>query len=169
VGSVVPAVVVARKDGALVSQNAPARRMMGEKLGSFCWNVVGKLEQAEGLSCRPDCVARLLSRGPDRTRRTNVRLVGRRYQLTCVPVDDVVVCLLNRDAEQDPKKWQLLTSRECDVLSLLAAGLETAAVAEKLAVSESTVRSHVENMRSKLGVGTRAALVALGFRLGYLS
>jgi DNA-binding CsgD family transcriptional regulator len=165
----VPAVVVARRDGALVSQNAPARRMMGKELGSFCWNVVGSLEQAEGLPCRPGCVARLLARGPDRTCRRDIRLAGRRHHLTCIPMGDVVVCLLDRDAEQDPEKWQLLTSRECDVLSLLAAGLETAATAKQLGVSESTVRSHVENMRAKLGVGTRAALVALGFRLGYLS
>jgi DNA-binding CsgD family transcriptional regulator len=165
----VPAVVVARRDGTLVSQNAPARRLMGKKLGSPCWNVIGTLEQAEGLDCRPGCVERLLSRGPDCTRRTDVRLSGRRHDLTCIPVDDVVVCLLDRNAGQDPEKWRLLTSRERDVLSLLAEGLETAAVAKKLEVSESTVRSHVENMRAKLGVGTRAALVALGFRTGYLS
>jgi len=165
----VSAVVVVRRDGALVSQNGPARQLMGEGLGSFCWNVVGTLERAEGLPCQPGCARRLLSRGLDGTRQTDVRLAGRRHQLTCIPVDDVVVCLLDREAEQDPEKWQPLTSRERDVLSLLAAGLETSAVAKELEVGESTVRSHVENMRAKLGVGTRAALVALGFRLGYLS
>ena len=165
----VPAVIIAGRDGTVVSQNGSARRMMGERLGSFCWNVVGALEQAEGLPCRPGCVGRLLCRGFDRTRRTDVRLAGRRHHLTCIPVDDIVVCLLNRNSEQDPAVWQLLTSREREVLSLLAAGLETAAVAMELEVRESTVRSHVENMRTKLGVGTRAALVAAGFRLGYLS
>jgi DNA-binding NarL/FixJ family response regulator len=143
--------------------------MMGEQLGSFCWNVVGELKEAEGLPCRRGCVKRLLARGLDRACRTNIRLSGRRHYLTCIPVGDVVVCLLNHNAEQDPTSWQLLTARERDVLSLLAAGLETAAVAKELDVRDSTVRSHVENMRTKLGVGTRAALVAAGFRLGYLS
>jgi DNA-binding CsgD family transcriptional regulator len=164
-----PVVVVVGRDGAVVSQNDRARRMMGEKLGGLCWDVVGTLEEAEGLPCEPGCVERLLSRGPDCTRRVDVRFAGRRHNLTCIPVDDTVVCLLDCVGEQEPKQSQLLTSRERDIVALLAAGLETGAVGKKLGVSESTVRSHVENMRTKLGVGTRAALVAVGFRLGYLS
>jgi DNA-binding CsgD family transcriptional regulator len=51
---------------------------------------------------------------------------------------------------------------------LLAAGEITSSMAERLEIRESTVRTHVEKMRDKFGVSTRAALVALGFRLGYL-
>jgi len=131
--------------------------------------VVGGLERAEGLPCQTDCVGRLLAAGLERTQRVELKLAGREYRLTCVPVDDTVVCVLNCSAEHDPDQWQTLTEREQDVLSLLAAGDETPAVAEKLEVSESTVRTHVENMRTKYGVRTRAALVALGFRFGYLS
>jgi len=175
--SAIPAVVVARKDGILVSQNAPARHLMGPGEGRPCWNVVGGLERAEGLPCQTDCVGRLLAAGLERTQRVELKLAGREYRLTCVPVDDTVVCVLNCSAEHDPDQWQTLTDREQDVLSLLeqdvlsllAAGDETPAVAEKLEVSESTVRTHVENMRTKYGVRTRAALVALGFRFGYLS
>jgi DNA-binding CsgD family transcriptional regulator len=167
--SAIPAVVVARKDGILVSQNAPARHLMGPGEGKPCWNVVGGLERAEGLPCQTNCVGRLLAAGLERTQRVDLKLAGREYRLTCVPVDDTVVCVLNCSAEHDPDQWQTLTDREQDVLSLLAAGDETPAVAEKLEVSESTVRTHVENMRTKHGVKTRAALVALGFRFGYLS
>ncbi len=163
-----PAVVVAQKDGTLVLQNSPARRMMGAGKGKLCWEVVGGLDGAEGLPCETGCVGRLLNDGMDCTQRTDFKLAGREHRLTCVPVDDVAVCVLNSGAEREPAKWQALTSREQDVLSLLATGDETPAVAKKLEVSESTVRSHVEKMRSKLGVSTRAALVALGFRLGYL-
>ncbi len=165
----IPAVVVARNDGVLVSQNATARRLMGPGEGKLCWNVVGGLENAEGLPCRANCVARLLAAGLEHTQRVHLKLEGREHRLTCVPVDDTVVCVLNCNANHDPDKWQTLTDRERDVLSLLAAGDETPAVAKKLGVSESTVRTHVENMRTKHGVRTRAALVALGFRFGYLS
>ena len=165
----IPAVVVARKDGTLVTQNAPARRLMGPGAGRLCWNVVGGLEDAEGLPCQPHCVRRLLAKGLERSQRADLKLGGREHRLTCVPVDDTVVCVLDRDAEHDPDEFQLLTAREQDVLSLLADGDETQAVAKKLDVSESTVRTHVEKMRAKLGVRTRAALVALGFRFGYLS
>ncbi|MAG34023.1 MAG: hypothetical protein CL908_24350 [Deltaproteobacteria bacterium] len=168
-GSSIPAVVVARKDGTLVSQNATARRLMGSGVGKLCWDVVGELDGAEGLPCEADCVGRLAAEGLDRTQRADLKLAGRDHRLTCVPVDDMVICVLNSGAEHDPDKWQTLTAREQDVLTLLAAGDETPAVAKKLEVSESTVRTHVEKMRTKLGVKTRAALVALGFRFGYLS
>ena len=167
--SAIPAVVVARKDGTVIAQNAPARRLMGPGAGEMCWDVVGGLKETEGLPCQPHCVGRLLAEGLDRTQRADLKLAGREHRLTCVPVDDTVVCVLDRDAEHDPDEFQLLTAREQDVLSLLADGDETQAVAKKLDVSESTVRTHVEKMRAKLGVRTRAALVALGFRFGYLS
>ena len=168
-GLATPAVVVARKDGTLVTQNSSARRMMGPGTGKLCWNVVGGLEKAEGLPCQPDCVARLLAQGLERAQRADLKLAGRAHRLTCVPVDDTVVCVLNHGAEHEPNEFQRLTAREQDVLLLLADGNETPAVAKNLGVSESTVRTHVEKMRAKLGVRTRAALVALGFRFGYLS
>lgn len=55
------------------------------------------------------------------------------------------------------------------MLQLLAEGETTGSVAARLELGESTVRTHVEHMRTKLGASTRAALVALGFRLGYLN
>jgi DNA-binding CsgD family transcriptional regulator len=167
--SEIPAVLVARKNGTVVAQNAPARRLMGAGAGLSCWDVVGGLEEAEGLPCQNGCVGRLIGEGLERTQRADCQLAGREHRLTCVPVDDTVVCVLNRRAEDDPDKWQILTRREQEVLALLAEGDETPAVARKLEVRESTVRTHVEKMRSKFGVRTRAALVALGFRFGYLS
>jgi DNA-binding CsgD family transcriptional regulator len=67
-----------------------------------------------------------------------------------------------------PEHWQLLTVRERDVLRLIARGGTTASIAEKLALSGSTVRTHIEHMFSKLGVQTRAALVFRAVRLGFL-
>jgi DNA-binding CsgD family transcriptional regulator len=88
--------------------------------------------------------------------------------LACVPVEGTVVCALTRDPDDSPGRWQALTPRERTVLELLAAGETTASAATCLGISEATVRTHVENMRAKLGVNTRAAIVANGFRLGYL-
>jgi DNA-binding NarL/FixJ family response regulator len=94
---------------------------------------------------------------------------GQQLSLHCVPVDDHAGSAPKARAGSRPEAKQLLTDREQQVLTLLAAGDETPAVAKKLSVSESTVRTHVEKMRAKLGVRTRAALVAMGFRFGYLS
>ena len=126
--SAIPAVVVAQKDGALISQNGPARRLMGAGVAKPCWAVVGGLEQAEGLPCQSGCVGRLLARGLEHTQRVEVRLDGREHRLTCIPVHDLVVCVINRAAASDPESWQRLTARELTVLSLLAIGAETPAV-----------------------------------------
>ena len=76
--------------------------------------------------------------------------------------------MLTHASATPPETWQTLTPRECDVLELLAAGETSASAAEALGLSESTVRTHVEKMLTKLDASNRAALVAHGFRLGYL-
>jgi len=53
-----------------------------------------------------------------------------------------------------------LTDREEEVLDLLARGLTNAAIAERLGLSGKTVRNHVSNLFTKLGVADRAAAVA---------
>ncbi len=48
-----------------------------------------------------------------------------------------------------------LTSRESDVLQLVAAGLSNGAIGEQLFVSRKTASVHVSNILRKLGVGNR--------------
>jgi DNA-binding NarL/FixJ family response regulator len=54
----------------------------------------------------------------------------------------------------------LLTSRELEVLRLVASGLTDAQVAEKLVVSVRTVNAHLQSIYSKLDVQTRTAAVS---------
>jgi PAS domain S-box-containing protein len=53
-----------------------------------------------------------------------------------------------------------LTRRELEVLRLLASGASTKASAERLRVSSATVRNHVQNILTKLGVHSRLEAVA---------
>jgi DNA-binding CsgD family transcriptional regulator len=53
-----------------------------------------------------------------------------------------------------------LTKREAEVALLLAEGLSNAEIAERLFVSPHTARHHVENVLSKLGINSRAAVAA---------
>jgi DNA-binding NarL/FixJ family response regulator len=62
-----------------------------------------------------------------------------------------------------------LTSREADVLSLIAQGLSTADVARKLFVSTATVRSHVHHILQKLAVRSRTQAVAVAYEAGLFS
>jgi len=61
-----------------------------------------------------------------------------------------------------------LTTRETDVLRLLARGLTNAEIAERLHLSEGTVRNHVSAVFAKLGVAdrTQAAVLAIQHGLG---
>jgi two-component system nitrate/nitrite response regulator NarL len=61
-----------------------------------------------------------------------------------------------------------LTSRETEILRLMADGRSAPEIAEALAVSAATVRSHLQHVYEKLGVSDRAAAVAQGFRRGLL-
>ena len=164
----IPAMLVAERSGTVVSQNATARQLIGPAKGKPCWVAMNGLKRAEGLPCRYNCVADLLDSGVDRLQHCRPKLDGQRHFLTCVPVDGAVVVVLNHGSSQPPERWQSLTARELDVLRLLAEGETTPAVAARLGLSESTVRTHAERMREKLGVSTRGGLVAEGFRLGYL-
>lgn len=57
-----------------------------------------------------------------------------------------------------------LTERERDVLSLMTEGLSNTQIAGKLIVSSSTIKSHVSNILSKLGVASRTEAVTLALR-----
>ncbi|MGI9540266.1 MAG: LuxR C-terminal-related transcriptional regulator [Miltoncostaeaceae bacterium] len=61
-----------------------------------------------------------------------------------------------------------LTPRECEVLRLVADGLGDREIAERLVLSEHTVHRHVSNIRTKLGVSSRAAAAAQAARLGLI-
>jgi len=64
---------------------------------------------------------------------------------------------------QQPPTPDPLTPREVEVLAFVAKGMENQEIAEKLIISQGTVRTHVSNIMSKLHLASRtqAALYAL--------
>jgi DNA-binding NarL/FixJ family response regulator len=61
-----------------------------------------------------------------------------------------------------------LTSREIDVLRLIAAGNANKRIADHLSIGEATVKSHVTNILSKLGANDRAHAVTIGLKRGII-
>lgn len=61
-----------------------------------------------------------------------------------------------------------LTQREIDVLRLIAAGNSNKLIADQLSIGESTVKSHVTNILSKLGANDRAHAVTIGLKRGII-
>jgi LuxR family maltose regulon positive regulatory protein len=61
-----------------------------------------------------------------------------------------------------------LTSREQEVLGMLAAGRPNQAIASQLVVTPDTVKKHVTHILGKLGAGNRTEAVARARQLGLL-
>jgi DNA-binding NarL/FixJ family response regulator len=61
-----------------------------------------------------------------------------------------------------------LSSRESEVLRLLAEGLGVAAIARQLFVSESTAKTHISKIYEKLGAANRAQAIMIAMRAGLL-
>jgi DNA-binding CsgD family transcriptional regulator len=60
-----------------------------------------------------------------------------------------------------------LTGRELEVLRLMSAGCTNTAIAERLAIAESTAKKHVVRILRKLGVSNRSEAVVCWFRAGH--
>jgi len=121
------------------------------------------------LPCHAGCAPQLLAAGIERTAAASFRREGQQHLLTCVPAGDRVICSLAASGTAHPAAWQALTRRELSVLELLAEGETASSAALQLGLSTSTVRTHVEKLRLKLGASTQAAVVARGYQLGYLA
>src|SRR5712691_4835615 len=78
---------------------------------------------------------------------------------------DELVARVHALARRSPGRApSTLTSRELEVLWLLADGLSQAEIARRLVISPKTVGTHIEHIFLKLGVRSRAQAVAVAFR-----
>jgi HD-GYP domain-containing protein (c-di-GMP phosphodiesterase class II) len=81
---------------------------------------------------------------------------------------DAVAAVLDAAGQQVPRfaRPAGLTERECEVIGLLARGLQTKQIARVLGISAKTADRHVQNAYGKIGVSTRASAALFAMQHG---
>jgi DNA-binding CsgD family transcriptional regulator len=157
----------------------------GEAVGRPCWEVLAGVDVDGGLICNAGCSgARLAREGwPVAARELSIRTrAGRRkVLLSTIALRDGESSLYfhllrnggevadNFKRDADPKVETTLTPRQREVLKLLADGAAAKVVAQRLGISETTVRNHIRSILLELGCHSQLEAVAEARRRGLLS
>ncbi len=131
------------------------------KVGEFIWEHLSPESQTAVRSELAQVVALRVSRQLEVVDRQ-----GNRYRTWSWPLHspEMAVCTLGI---RIPGHLALLTQRERDCLELLALGMETRLIAEKLDLSISTVHTHLKHAREKLDLPSIEALISFAARHCY--
>ena len=103
--------------------------------------------------------------------------LGEGRSLSFLQISDLISLVLNvvgaggsgaEEASGKRRQHPLLSTREEEVLRLVAEGLTNKEIAQRLIVTENTVKTHVTSLFNKLGVDSRAQAVAVAAHEGLL-
>ena len=155
--------VVRTKNGQVVEANGEAVDLLGACVGQRCAVAVAALGSHGQPICRADCADKVVSSACH----GEVVVQDEHVRLTCTRTgEEVIVLLEGCDGVED---WtDRLSPREREVLALVAQGQTRLDIASLLRLSPSTVRTHMEHARRKLGARSRAQAVARAITTGQL-
>jgi NarL family two-component system response regulator LiaR len=83
-------------------------------------------------------------------------------------IDSAAATALVASARDDPPIRDALTQREREILVLLTEGKTNKEIANELSISEGTVRFHVSNIFSKMGVNNRTEAASQALQQGFI-
>jgi two-component system NarL family response regulator len=72
-------------------------------------------------------------------------------------------------ARQESSSGRELTPRECEIIRYVASGLKNIEVGDRLSITESTVKTHLNNIFQKLGVRDRLELTHYAIKTGMVA
>jgi len=110
----------------------------------------------------------LLKDAPPEELMAGIRVVAQGDSLLAPSITRRLIESFVRDRKhaQKPPELDDLTTRELEILGLVARGLSNAEIAEQLVVSVTTVKTHVARVLSKLGLRDRVQAVVLAYETG---
>jgi len=173
----------------IVSWNRAAEELTGipasEAVGKRCWEVVGGVDERGTLVCHPGCSgARLAGEGwPVRCQRLLVKTdsgTRRSVLVSTIAIrngtEPLYIHLLRngdevagdppaaRPAGREPR----LTTRQLEVLSMIAEGMSARTIAGRLGIAEPTVRNHIRSILLELGCHSQLEALATARRWGLI-
>ena len=110
----------------------------------------------------------MLKDGPAEQLISAVRVVARGDALLAPQITRRLIAEFSRSQRPTalPDRLDPLTGREIDVLKLVARGLTNTEIARELYVAETTVRTHLGHILTKLGLRDRVQAVVLAYETG---
>ncbi|XCM29494.1 response regulator transcription factor [Streptomyces parvus] len=97
-----------------------------------------------------------------------VRVVAGGHALLAPEITGRLIAEFARQRVSAPPKRSVegLTAREAEVLVLIARGLSNADIADRLTITDHTVKTHINRLFAKMGLRDRAQAVILAYELG---
>ena len=151
----------------------------GEAVGRTCWDVLRGHDPDGALFCHAGCSGARLARDgwPVHCRELVIKTPdgGRRVALSTIAVERggerLFLHVMHPAGETQPKETPRgvdLTARQLEVLELIAAGLRTNAIAERLGISVATVRNHIRAILIQFGAHSQIEALAAARHRGLL-
>ncbi len=131
--------------------------------------IVAVSGQTSGLAQALSCGALALLPAGISAPTLRAALLAAIHGLVALPRADAATLVhLEEPRPAGPAPAETLTPRELEVLQWMVHGLTNRRIAERLRVSEHTIKFHVTAILGKLGARTRAEAVARAIRVGWI-
>lgn len=134
----------------------------------------GQLDEARRIIAAADCYQAMTSERPHRHALSppeaarQLRAMSAAGRLDGEAVERVLAAAGHRRTTRPPLPAGL-TAREADVLQLLALGLKTREIADRLVITPKTADHHVQHIYTKIGASTRGAAALFAIEHGILA
>ena len=160
-------IITTDADGRIRQINEVAKEIFGDVRGRRCGDVMVARDGTRRIVCTQQCAKSLID-GCEQRDLPQVKVRGEDYRMICTGLEDGAVVTLLDAVITEPVR-EPLTPRELEILAMVAEGLTSKRIARRLGIAFSTVRTHLERTRAKLGAKSRAEAVTRAVRTGQLA
>lgn len=152
------------KNGKVLAGNQHGQRLREDVGSELCHRVMRASDTKGKPVCTQDCVEEL-NDDPQTPKSRQVVVRDRMAHLHCERIGDEIVVFAEMGSDEPVEQ---LTPREREVMQLVVRGMTAKQIATELGINSSTVRTHVEHARRRLGAHTQAEAVGRALRTGQL-